>query len=161
MRTSTTPILAVSVALLLVLAGAWSAGLGDLLLRLRGRALVIAGLAGGRSVRDADGVPAAQETPHVEEQFLIPMHDGKLARYLRTTVVVELYDLETRDELRANAGRFRDAFILGAADLDAQTLDGPAGLDRCRTLVRAAVKHASPQADVRGVYLSEFLIHGR
>jgi flagellar basal body-associated protein FliL len=157
----TNRILAVLAALLLALFGAEYLGYTNVLSMLHGRPLVIAGLTSGSTEGFPDEDPGDLDTPHIREEFLIPMRDEELDRYLRTTVVIEFYDTDTRDDLLTRVGKLRDAFIVRAVNLNPQTLDGPAGIKQCKALMRAALKETRAEAQVKAVYFSEFVIHSK
>jgi flagellar basal body-associated protein FliL len=119
------------------------------------RPLVIAGLGGVGADGPEDDLQAA---PSVKEEFLIPLTDGDNDRYLRATVVIELYDAQDRDDLKAHVGQLRDAFIVQSVNLDPDALNGPGGLKKGRDLMELAVHQARPGLEVRGIYFADFIL---
>ncbi len=155
MSSSTRRLLVVAAAAILALGLGQATGLVDVLSIQWSRPLVITGLGGPGADEPEDDLEAA---PMVKEEFLIPLTDGETDRYLRATVVIELYDFKDRDDLKEHVGQLRDAFIVRSVNLDPGALDGPQGLQRSRELMRLAVREARPELRVRGIWFSDFIL---
>jgi flagellar basal body-associated protein FliL len=154
--------LATLAALLLALVASERAGYTDLLSGLHARPIVISGLGSdtaGLTVATDDDLDL-ETFPAIKEEFVICLRDPELEldRVLRVTVIIELFDLPARDELKAHLGQLRDAFLTRAASLDPQRLDGATGLEQGRNAMHAALKIASPTLRARGVYFTEFVL---
>lgn len=139
---------------LLLVAGLFLAGIGTWGATAV-RPLLISSLNSGLAAGPADPVSGP---PSLTQDFLISLPEGEDERYLRATVVIELDTPSDRDHLREHQAQLREAFITRSADVAPSDYGGRDGMERSKSLMRAALAQTLPNLAVRGVYLSDFVV---
>jgi len=108
----------------------------------------------------AEGKPATKGLgPLVRvADFVIHLRNPEIDRYARLSFDVEVIADSDRDSLNAHMPRVRDAFISYLSDRTLEELQGAEGLSRTKEALQARLRELVPEARVRQLYISDFVV---
>ncbi|MBE2252105.1 MAG: flagellar basal body-associated FliL family protein [Myxococcus sp.] len=90
--------------------------------------------------------------------FVIHLRNPEIDRYARLSFDVEVIADSDRDSLNAHMPRVRDAFISYLSDRTLEELQGAEGLSRTKEALQARLRELVPEARVRQLYISDFVV---
>ncbi len=90
--------------------------------------------------------------------FVIHLRNPEIDRYARLSFDVEVIAESDKDSLNAHMPRVRDAFISYLSDRTLEELQGAEGLGRTKEALQAKLRDLVPEARVRNLYISDFVV---
>ncbi len=90
--------------------------------------------------------------------FVIHLRNPEIDRYARLSFDVEVISDSDKDSLNAHMPRVRDAFISYLSDRTLEELQGAEGLGRTKEALQAKLRDLVPEARVRNLYISDFVV---
>jgi flagellar FliL protein len=90
--------------------------------------------------------------------FVIHLRNPEIDRYARMSFEVEVFADPDKDSLNAHMPRVRDAFISYLSDRTLEELQGAEGLGRTKDALQTKLRDLVPEARVRSLYISDFVV---
>jgi flagellar FliL protein len=90
--------------------------------------------------------------------FVIHLRNPEVDRYARMSFDVEVMNDSDKERLNANVPRVRDAFISYLSDRTLEELRGSEGLGRAKDALQQRLRELVPEARVRALYISDFVV---
>jgi flagellar FliL protein len=92
------------------------------------------------------------------EDFTVRLRNPEADRFARVSFEVEVGSDKDRERLVAAMARVRDAFIGELTERTAEELRGNEGLSNMKATLFKKLKELVPQAHVRGLYITDFIV---
>lgn len=90
--------------------------------------------------------------------FVIHLRNPEVDRYARMSFDIECYGESDKERLNQSLPKVRDAFIGYLSDRTVEDLRGSDGLSRTKDALQGRLRELVPEARVRALYISDFVV---
>ena len=90
--------------------------------------------------------------------FVIRLRNPEQDRFARISFEVEVTEELDKDKITTRMARIRDAYIRYLSDRTVEELRGSEGLERVKSELQEMLIELAPDARVRGLYISDFVV---